>query len=356
MTNHTLLLAQQQDTTRARVEQDIEKAIEEIDPEESEMDPEELVEFLQELANNPLNINRAGLDELLQVPGLNFRIVQNIIRYRTEEAPFQTVEDLTEVNGLGSATLNRILPYITVGTGFEKGRDLYLNPRYWTGNSRIEIFSRYRQILDEQEGYKRPFSEGGYAGNPGHYYQRLRYTSDHVSAVVTQEKDPGETLPEPSEFDYSGWHVALQNNGRLKDFIIGDFSVAFGQGLLLWNGSAFGKGSEVIRGAGKNERGVRPYTSAQESNAFRGIAATYGERLQFTGFYSSRKRTATEVDENISRFPNNTGFHRTQNELSRKNNLGQETFGGRIRAQIPIGYIGVSGYHNRFDKMIERGT
>ena len=349
-------IAQEQDTVRVQVERDLERAIEDIDPEESELDLEELIEFLENLAGNPMNVNRAGVDELLQIPGLNFRLAQNIVNHRSREAPFATIEDLLNVNGIGPATLTRIRPYITVGTRLDLSRDLYLNPRFWTNNGRFEGFSRYQQVLQDQEGYSRPDTLGGYVGSPVKYFQRFRYTSNHLSLNLTQDKDPGEPLNGPTDFDFNSWHVALQDLGRLQTLVVGDYSVAFGQGLLLWSGSAFGKGRDVIRGVSKNERGIRPFTSAQEAIGFRGVAATYGNRLQVTGFYSNRQRTATVIDEETVNFPTESGLHRTLNERDRRNNLGQETFGGRIRAEIPNGFLGVSAFHNRFDKTIARGT
>ena len=348
--------AQQQDSTQTRIERDIERALEEFDGEEVDQNLEELLEFLQNLSNSPLNINRAGIDELLQVPGLNFRLAQNIVEYRNREAPFEEVDDLLNVSGIGQATLNQIRPYVTVSRGLDRGKDLYLNSRYWTRNSRVEGFSRYQQVLEEQRGYQRPDSLGGFVGSPVKYYQRFRYTSNHLSLNLTQDKDPGEPLEHPGDFDYTSWHIALQDNGRLRDLIIGDFSVAFGQGLLLWSGGAFGKGSEVIGTPNKNERGVRPFTSAQEMIGFRGIAATYGNQLQLTGFYSNRQRTASEIDEIYIRFPTESGYHRTLNERERRLNIGQETFGGRVRLQVPYGFFGVSGFHNRFERPVQAGT
>ena len=353
------LFAQSQDTVRTQVERDIERALEGFDPEESDLDVdnvEQLVEFLEELASNPLNINRASVDDLLQIPGLNFRLAQEISRYRRDVKPFESIEELEEVRGLGAVTVNRIRPYVTVGSGRERGRDLYLNPNYWTDNSRFEVISRYQQVLEEQEGYQRPDSLGGYIGSPVKYFQRFRYTSNHLSLNLTQDKDPGEPLPDIASFDYTSWHVALRNNGNLRELIIGDFSAGFGQGLTLWSSGAFGKGSEVIRTTTKNDRGVRPYTSAQETNAFRGIAATYGNRLQVTGFYSNRQRTASEIDDEFVRFPTESAFHRTINERERRLNLGQETYGGRVRYEVRRGFIGVTGYRNHFDRPIAAGT
>ncbi|MDZ7718087.1 MAG: helix-hairpin-helix domain-containing protein [Balneolaceae bacterium] len=231
--------AQEADTVRTQIERDLEEAIEEIDPEESDLDLEELVEFLESLANNPININRASVDDLMQIPGLNFRLAQGIVQYRSNQVPFSTVDDLTNVPGIGPATLSRIRPYITVGTGMELSRDLYLNPNYWTNNGRFEGFTRYQRTLQEQEGYARPDSMGGYLGSPAKYYQRFRYTSNHLSLNITQDKDPGEPLSGPTDFDYTSWHIGVNDVGNLQDLVIGDYSISFGQGLLTLEWRSF---------------------------------------------------------------------------------------------------------------------
>jgi hypothetical protein len=348
------LTAQERDSVQTQVERDLERAIEEIDPEESDLDIEELLEYLQNLASNPVNVNRASVDDLLLIPGLNLRLAESIVQQRSR-TPFTQVDDLLDVNGIGPATLGRIRPYITVGSGLELGRDLYLNPRFWTTNSRFEGFSRYQRVVQEQEGFARPDSSG-FLGSPVKYYQRYRYTSNYLSLNLTQEKDAGEELAGINEFDYNSWHIAVQDVGNLQSLVVGDYSVSVGQGLLLWSGGAFGKGRDVIRGVSKNERGVRPFTSAQEGIGFRGIAATYGNNLQVTGFYSNRSRTASLNDDGTVNFPTESGFHRTISELDRKNSLDQTTVGGRIRARIPYGFVGVTGFFNRFDQPVAAGS
>lgn len=348
-------IAKQQDTLRVQVEQDLERALQESDPEDPESGVEEIVDFVESLANNPLNVNRASLDELMLIPGLNLRLAQAIADHRASNAPFTDVDDLLKVRGIGPATLRNIRPYVSVGSRREQGRDLYLNPRFWTDNSRFEMFSRYQRTLQDQEGYTRD-DGSGYQGSPVRYYQRIRYRSNHLSLNLTQEKDPGEPLSGLAGFDFNSLHFAVEDADNLQMLVVGDYSLAFGQGLILWNGGSFGKGQEVIRSISKNDRGVRPFTSAQEAIGFRGVAATYGNRFQVTGFYSNRKRTAVVVDEGVVNFPIQTGYHRTANEIARKNNLGQETFGGRLRAELPFGFIGFSGYINRFDQTIAQGT
>lgn len=353
--NPHLLFAQQQDTTKTEVEDQLEKAFEEIDVEDSGLDGEQLTQFLEDLAANPVNINSASLDDLLQVPGMNLKIARAILDYRKEK-PFESKEELLKVKGVGSATYRRMQPYVAVGGTTARFRELYLNPQYWTAGRKVDYISRFQQDMEEKRGDIIPASEGGYLGSPVKYYQRLRVQSNHVSLNLTQEKDAGEAMNGLTGFDFTSGHIALKNNGKLKDLIIGDYSASFGQGLVLWSGGAFGKGREVTGSVSKNGRGVNPYSSAQETNFFRGVAATYGDKLEITTFYSSKPRTASVVSGDTTRFPSSTGFHRTINEKSRKNNINQTVVGGRLRLDTRYGLIGASGYYNSFSTYVAKGT
>lgn len=344
-----------QDSSKVEVEKQLEEAFEELDTEESGLTGEQLTEFLEDLAANPININSAGVTELLQVPGFNLLIARAIIDYRKKK-PFEKVRELLEVKGIGATTFQRMSPYVTVGGVTDRFRNLYGSPGYWLSGNKLEVLSRYQQNIEEQEGFIRPDSLGGYLGSPVKYYQRFRLQSNHFSVNLTQEKDAGETLSGVNDFDYNSWHVALTNNGHLKNFVVGDYSLSFGQGLVIWTGGAFGKGREVTGTINKNERGVRPYGSAQETDFFRGVAATYGEQIQFTAFYSNRPRTASAIDGDTTRFPSSSGFHRTQSEVDRRNNIDQQTVGGNIKADTPIGLFGLTGYTTEFNSYIGKGS
>ncbi len=349
-----MVLAQQEDSVRTQVQKQLEQTFEELDDEDG-LAGEQLAQFLEDLAANPINLNSAGIDDFLQIPGFNLKIATEVINYRKKK-PFETKIELLKVKGIGKATYNRLSPYVTVGGASSRFKDMYRRPEYWLARRKIEYISRYQQELQAQEGYARPDTSGGYLGSQGKYYQRLKMTSNHLSINLTQEKDPGEELNGPTGFDYNSGHIALTENGKLKDFVIGDYSLSFGQGLVLWTGGAFGKGREVVGTTGKNERGLRGYSSAQETDFFRGVAATYGETVEVTGFYSNRKRTASVINGDTTRFPSSTGFHRTQNEIDRKNNIDQMTVGGRVRVNSRFGFIGATAYRNEFSSYIAKGT
>jgi competence protein ComEA len=60
-----------------------------------------------------ININTATQEELLTIPGIGESKAKNIINYR-ESFPFETIEDIKEVSGIGDALFEKIQDYITV--------------------------------------------------------------------------------------------------------------------------------------------------------------------------------------------------------------------------------------------------
>ena len=61
-----------------------------------------------------ININTASLEELDSLPGIGPTIAQRIIDYRDENGPFNTIEDIQNVSGIGPSTFDEIKDLITV--------------------------------------------------------------------------------------------------------------------------------------------------------------------------------------------------------------------------------------------------
>lgn len=64
----------------------------------------------QEIAR--VNVNKAGMDELITLPYIGEVKARAIIAYRDEHGPFKTHEDLLNVKGIGPKILERIRDYI----------------------------------------------------------------------------------------------------------------------------------------------------------------------------------------------------------------------------------------------------
>jgi competence protein ComEA len=71
---------------------------------------------LQPVAANPVDLNAADKAELVQIPGIGPSLADAILTHRHTVGRFDRVEELTDVHGIGAKTLDRLRPWLTVGT------------------------------------------------------------------------------------------------------------------------------------------------------------------------------------------------------------------------------------------------
>ena len=62
-----------------------------------------------------VNINIATVSELDALPGIGLTTAQAIVDFRLQNGPFQLIQDIQKVPGIGPATYDLIKNYITVG-------------------------------------------------------------------------------------------------------------------------------------------------------------------------------------------------------------------------------------------------
>lgn len=61
-----------------------------------------------------LDVNAATVHEFALLPGIGAALAERIVEYRDANGPFESVDDLTNVKGLGVKKLERIKPYFVV--------------------------------------------------------------------------------------------------------------------------------------------------------------------------------------------------------------------------------------------------
>jgi competence protein ComEA len=61
-----------------------------------------------------ININKAGVDELVKLPRIGPKIASRIIDFRKKNGNFKKIEDLMKVTGIGEKTFNNFKDKITV--------------------------------------------------------------------------------------------------------------------------------------------------------------------------------------------------------------------------------------------------
>ena len=282
----------------------------------------DFLQVLQDLAENPININRAGIGELVQIPFLNQTLARAIVRHRHTKGKFASLNELRHVPGLSDELLEAILPYIRLKN--EKQRPLI--------QYRVRLSRRLNQI--------RGFEEGQYQ-NPNHLYQRFRWQPGINTRVgFITEKDAGET----DWTDFNSFYIQHQWNKARSSFVIGDFILETGQRLVF--SSAYGTpltiGSELpfIRTAFR----WRPKNEVEENTFLRGGLWDLRLRNSLSLLLAySQNRVDVNWDEErgvVSSFVT-TGYHRTVKEQERADRLRETIFALQMLRQSSNTVVGI---------------
>lgn len=63
----------------------------------------------------PIDLNEAGADELMALPGIGQVLTQRILDFRDQNGPFKAVEELMLIEGIGEKKLEQIIGKISIG-------------------------------------------------------------------------------------------------------------------------------------------------------------------------------------------------------------------------------------------------
>lgn len=67
-------------------------------------------------AARTINLNTATAAELETLPGIGPAMAARILEYREKNGPFQKIEELMNIQGIGERVFLRLRPQLTVGT------------------------------------------------------------------------------------------------------------------------------------------------------------------------------------------------------------------------------------------------
>lgn len=347
----------------------IENLVEDADAQEFDFDTE--FENLEIFRQNPIDLNQADRDELEDLGLLSSIQIQAILNYHRESGQIYSLYELPNIPTLDLSTTQKILPYVTIA-GKKEERKLPLGKmlKY----SRRDLFLRYERVLETKDGFRplEPGEEGQrYLGNPDKIYMRFRQNyRDYYSFGVTMEKDAGEEFfrgSNPQGFDYYSAHLFMRRlHKNIKAVAIGDYQVFLGQGLAIWGGFGARKGAATVNIKRYSDQ-LRPYTSVNEALFMRGAATTLQfareNALTLTLFGSHRNRDANAslidtLDDEALEVSSlqETGFHRTPNEVEDKGSIQQTVAGGSLKWRGKTYSIAGNLVYNQLSAPLERSN
>jgi hypothetical protein len=320
-----------------------------------------LSEWLEELLESPLDLNRADVEDLIEIPFVSATEATSIVRHRLENGPFTTSDSLASIRGLDPLIARRLQPFVMVGApeasprgtepvSPEAGDNARASVRPNRGK-RIKIqgdvIQRWTRKLELADGFRRDSS--GYMGTPDILQTRLRIRVGKFSTAITLDKDAGEPMQwEPGSaqfgYDFAVGHLAVSDIGWIRRLVIGDYSIRFASGNILRSHGGIGSAasSTAIRGSS-----VRPFASSAETGHFRGVAFELetGRHLTLSGFasrtrFDARLDTTSNPDDPLL-LRRSTGLHRTETENTGRQALSETAAGGGIR--LTVGPLVVAG-------------
>lgn len=337
---------------------------------------ENMYEELLSLESNPLNLNTLTKDELESIPLLSDEQIDLIIDFLKFNRPVMTVYELRNVRNLSHKTFQLIIPFFYVGVGgarrnIEKTTESAKSSNVYVPSNEVtkalkygkhEIQMRLDKTLTPRAGYG-DFNDSILLRYPNRkyrgedYYNSIRYSfkyRDKIQMGFTAEKDAGEPFLKPdypNGYDHYGFHLIVNDMGKLKTIALGDYRLSFGQGLIL-NNDFIGSKSWGVDNITRRTLKPKRHFSTAEYGFFRGGAALFEMcNISLTTFYSNKLIDANiSEDGEITSFKND-GLHRTPLEMSKKGNTREQVAGANINYRRNRFQTGISGLYHTYSKM-----
>jgi len=289
---------------------------------------EQLAQSLEYFSSHPVNLGHATLQELSAIPLLYPTEALRLARYLRTHHGLTDPGMLVRDSVIAQQTLDDILPYICVD---QPGRP---------GRPQLELRALARAT-------RPPYStepSGGYPGPSWASTQKVRLRpAERWELTALTQKDPGER----SIADFYSAGAAYRSAGPLRQAVLGDYQLSFGQGLLFGGSSPTFLSAQYIGRFTANAARIVPNVSTSEWCFLRGAAATVaaGDGLTVTGFGSAKQRDGSLDSLGKLGALDNTGYHRTPGELERRGAIRERLGGLRLESAVTGGLqLGLTGY------------
>lgn len=300
---------------------------------------EEFTDRLHELSGEPVAINSNDRGELERLFFLSDFQLKVIADYSSEYGPMKTVYEIANIPGFDRATAEMMAPFITFGEKTSAGG------RYLS----------WRNSLLTSASLRSTDMEPGRLGSPWKLLSKYRFSASSLSGGITAEKDAGESLPRAGTLapDFTSAYISYSGTGMVRKIVAGDYGIRFGMGSALNTGISTGL-SLTSPGymSGRNE--IRPHTSADEYNYFRGVAAEVGKgRLGLTTWFSDNLVDAgldgAEAGQ-ASGIKNiyTSGLHNTPSLVIKKDRLREINYGASVSYDLKNLRLGILWSETRF--------
>lgn len=324
-------------------------------PEDTDLS--ELSEKWAYYLKHPIDLNKTDGTELAELQFVDPLLLQRLIEHRQVSGDFINELEIQSIDGFDTRIVNLLLPFVKVGENSPFTGTKFKDFSH-------EFMLRYGRTLERTKGYQiLDTTRSRYLGDPNRYAIRYRANlKDKIRLAINMEKDAGEPFFKDKQklgFDFYGISLSVKAIGPVRNLVVGDYALQFGQGLSMWNGLSFGKGG-LVQNTARQGIGIKQYSSLNEVDFMRGIAGTLRlRRFEVTPYFSYRAIDAN-VDDNIEprviKTIAKTGLHRTPTEQHYRNAAHQMTYGLNVLWRYNRFKAGINFNQSQLDVIKLRGT
>lgn len=302
---------------------------------------------LYELAENPVNINSGSEDELARLFFLSDFQVKALADYTRTTGKIFSFKELAYIPGFDLTTAEMIIPFSIIG-----GKVVTITDS-----------ARLRSLIITNLSIKPGNADSISLGSSWKMLTKYKFNSGSFSGGLTIEKDQGEKLFSPGTIspDFFSANMAYTGKGFVRNIILGDFSARFGQGTNINTGISTGV-SLTSQGYMSSTNEIKPYTSTDENNFFRGLATAFSfKNLELSLLYSKNNIDATlgTYAGNSNDFIENlykSGTHNTSTLLKKKDAASESVMGLNLSCNFSNLRIGMAWSQSRFSLPLEPDT
>ena len=326
---------------------------------------------LLDLLREPVDLNEASRDELYELPGLSYKLVDRILRYRRKHGDFSSPGQLRKVRGINEEIWSQIRPFTEAGAPLAWLEDV-------SGRVRVRANGTdTRNIGDKLDTNANPddplpaFVQQADLKVMRDYELGWTFIQDRhlapVSFVGWEGNEPGYFVSEGQTYSPRLGNFKAYGTARFGswDLIVGDYRVGYGQGLTFnttgrispfgWrkNNSVY----EEYQGTGysmpKGQRGLA--ITGEGFRIAKGLTADVSAFVSYTDDDLYQQAGYYELDDpsEFTTYP----VYQVFKDDEGKNKLSHQTLpdvyhellsGGHVRLTLhDRHHIGVTGYGGR---------
>lgn len=305
----------------------------EIEAEDNSASYEQMAQYFEYLLDNPVSVNSAGRGELERLILLSDFQIESIMDYRGRAGVISSAAELSLLYGFDKEFVDLLAPFIS----FMPRNDIF---------SAAHAVDAYVRISGDIE------KDTTYIGAPLGLQIKCKYRySKNIEAGLNLQSDIGEHIFRKGYkfMDFYSGYLAVRDYKWLKSLVVGDFSARFGYGSVLWKAFLLNMLAEP-KYMGRSGIGIAPYTSSDENNFFRGIAAScsFG-RVELSSLFSCNKLDARVSGDYYTSLPTD-GLHNTYNTLSSRKKMGEKVAGVDFSYLFPNLKVGFTAVAYCYDK------